>query len=52
MNSIAILVARFLLALLFLVSAVRQAMYRHGGGGGNGGARHDLHAIFSWAAPF
>jgi len=30
MNSIAILVARFLLALLFLVSAVRQTMYRHG----------------------
>jgi putative oxidoreductase len=30
MNSIAILVARILLALLFLVSAFRQAIYRHG----------------------
>ena len=30
MNSIAILVARILLALLFLVSAFRQTMYRHG----------------------
>ena len=30
MNSIAILVARILLALLFLVSAFRQTMFRHG----------------------
>ena len=30
MNSIAILVARILLALLFLVSAVRQTIYRRG----------------------
>jgi putative oxidoreductase len=30
MNSIAILVARILLALLFLVSAFRQTIYRHG----------------------
>ena len=30
MNSIAVLVARSLLALLFLVSAFRQMMYHHG----------------------
>ena len=30
MNSIAILIARILLALLFLVSAVRQTIYRRG----------------------
>ena len=30
MNSIVILVARILLALLFLVSAFRQTIYRHG----------------------